>query len=56
VTGDRSTAPGERSEHAVIAEQYPRQEPGCGVVQAAERGDIAPSRWRIYGELFEELG
>ncbi len=32
-----------------------RQEPGCGVVQAAERGDIAPSRWRIYGELWEEL-
>ncbi len=26
-----------------------------GVVQAAERGDIAPSRWRIYGELWEEL-
>ena len=33
-----------------------RREPGCGVVEAAERGDIAPSRWRIYGELFEELG
>jgi ribosome biogenesis GTPase len=32
-----------------------RQEPGCGVVQAAERGDIAPSRCRIYGELWEEL-
>ena len=32
-----------------------RREPGCGVVQAAEEGRIAPSRWRIYGELFEEL-
>jgi ribosome biogenesis GTPase len=32
-----------------------RQEPGCGVVEAAERGDITPSRWRIYGELWEEL-
>jgi len=32
-----------------------RREPGCGVVQAAEEGLISPSRWRIYGELFEEL-
>jgi ribosome biogenesis GTPase len=32
-----------------------RQEPGCGVVQAAEGGLITASRWRIYGELFEEL-
>ncbi|MFM8768408.1 MAG: ribosome small subunit-dependent GTPase A, partial [Rubrivivax sp.] len=32
-----------------------RREPGCGVVQAADEGLIAPSRWRIYGELFEEL-
>jgi len=32
-----------------------RREPGCGVVQAAEQGLISPSRWRIYGELFEEL-
>jgi ribosome biogenesis GTPase / thiamine phosphate phosphatase len=32
-----------------------RHEPGCSVRAAAERGDIAPSRWRIYGELFEEL-
>jgi ribosome biogenesis GTPase / thiamine phosphate phosphatase len=30
-------------------------EPGCGVREAAERGDISPSRYRIYGELFEEL-
>ena len=32
-----------------------RREPGCGVVQAADEGLISPSRWRIYGELFEEL-
>jgi ribosome biogenesis GTPase len=30
-------------------------EPGCGVRAALERGDIAPSRHRIYRELFEEL-
>jgi ribosome biogenesis GTPase len=33
-----------------------RQEPGCGVVQAAEQGLISASRWRIYGELWSELG
>lgn len=32
-----------------------RHEPGCGVRAALERGDIAPNRHRIYGELFEEL-
>lgn len=32
-----------------------RHEPGCGVRAALERGDIATSRYRIYGELFEEL-
>jgi len=32
-----------------------RREPGCGVVQAAAEGRITPARWRIYGELFEEL-
>lgn len=30
-------------------------EPGCGVRTAAERGAIAPGRYRIYGELFAEL-
>jgi ribosome biogenesis GTPase len=30
-------------------------EPGCGVRAALERGDIAPTRYRIYRELFEEL-
>jgi ribosome biogenesis GTPase len=32
-----------------------RQEPGCGVRAAYERGEISAPRWRIYGELYEEL-
>jgi ribosome biogenesis GTPase len=32
-----------------------RHEPGCGVREAMARGDITPSRQRIYTELFEEL-
>ncbi|MEF7613939.1 ribosome small subunit-dependent GTPase A [Aquincola sp. MAHUQ-54] len=32
-----------------------RQEPGCGVRAAVERGEISPSRWRIYGEILDEL-
>jgi ribosome biogenesis GTPase / thiamine phosphate phosphatase len=32
-----------------------RSEPGCAVRAAVERGEIAASRYRIYGELFEEL-
>lgn len=32
-----------------------RQEPSCGVVDAVKAGRIAASRYRIYGELFEEL-
>jgi ribosome biogenesis GTPase len=32
-----------------------RQEPGCGVLAALERGEIAESRYRIYRELFDEL-
>ena len=32
-----------------------RQEPGCGVLAALERGEITPSRWRIYREIHEEL-
>ena len=30
-------------------------EPGCGVREALARGDIHPSRYRIYGELHAEL-
>jgi ribosome biogenesis GTPase len=32
-----------------------RQEPGCALRAAFERGEISASRWRIYGELYEEL-
>ena len=32
-----------------------RQEPGCGVIAAVERGEISASRWRIYGEICNEL-
>jgi ribosome biogenesis GTPase len=32
-----------------------RQEPGCGVVAALARGEIAASRYRIYREIFDEL-
>ena len=30
-------------------------EPGCGVRAALERGDIAETRYRIYGEILQEL-
>lgn len=32
-----------------------RHEPGCAARAAAERGEIADSRMRIYGELYDEL-
>lgn len=32
-----------------------RQEPGCGVRAAVERGEISPSRYRIYNEIHDEL-
>ncbi len=32
-----------------------RHEPQCGVRDALQRGDIAATRYRIYGELFSEL-
>lgn len=32
-----------------------RHEPGCALRSAAERGEIDPGRWRIYGELHDEL-
>ena len=32
-----------------------RHEPGCGVRDAAERGEISATRQRLYAELFEEL-
>ena len=32
-----------------------RHEPGCGVREAAERGAITESRYRLYGALWDEL-
>jgi ribosome biogenesis GTPase len=32
-----------------------RHEPGCGVRDAMARGEISPTRQRIYSELFDEL-
>jgi ribosome biogenesis GTPase len=32
-----------------------RQEPGCGVRAAVERGEVSASRYRIYNELYDEL-
>jgi ribosome biogenesis GTPase / thiamine phosphate phosphatase len=32
-----------------------RQEPGCGVLAAVERGEVSASRWRIYGEICDDL-
>ena len=32
-----------------------RHEPGCGVIAAVERGDIAPQRYRLYVEILDEL-
>jgi ribosome biogenesis GTPase / thiamine phosphate phosphatase len=32
-----------------------RHEPGCAVIAALERGELSASRWRIYGEIADEL-
>ena len=32
-----------------------QHEPGCGVRTALERGDITDTRYRIYGEILQEL-
>ena len=32
-----------------------RHEPGCGVIAAVERGQIAAQRYRHYGEILDEL-
>jgi ribosome biogenesis GTPase len=32
-----------------------RHEPGCTVLAALARGEISASRWRIYGEICDEL-
>ncbi|MFP5399341.1 MAG: ribosome small subunit-dependent GTPase A [Gammaproteobacteria bacterium] len=46
------------SAHAAACRFYNcthRQEPGCGVRAAAERGEISPSRYRIYLEILDGL-
>jgi ribosome biogenesis GTPase len=32
-----------------------RHEPGCGVLAAVERGEIAAQRYRLYAEILAEL-
>jgi len=32
-----------------------RHEPGCGVIAAVERGEIAAQRYRLYSEILDEL-
>ncbi len=32
-----------------------RHEPGCALRAALERGEIDASRWRLYGEIYDEL-
>ena len=32
-----------------------RHEPGCGVIAAVARGEIAPQRYRLYAEILDEL-
>jgi ribosome biogenesis GTPase len=32
-----------------------RHEPGCAVIAAVRRGEVSASRWRIYGEICDEL-
>jgi ribosome biogenesis GTPase len=32
-----------------------RHEPGCAVLAAVEHGEVSASRWRIYGEICDEL-
>ena len=32
-----------------------RHEPGCGVREAVDRGEISPTRYRLYEALWDEL-
>ena len=45
----------EASTHCRFYNCSHQHEPGCGVRAALERGEISPSRYRIYQELFAEL-
>lgn len=43
------------AEHCKFYNCTHQHEPGCGVRVALERGEITPSRYRIYGELWNEM-
>jgi ribosome biogenesis GTPase len=45
----------EHAKHCRFYNCTHRQEPGCGVRAALERGEISESRYRIYGEVLAEL-
>ncbi|MEI7463990.1 MAG: ribosome small subunit-dependent GTPase A [Burkholderiales bacterium] len=45
----------EASTHCRFYNCTHRQEPGCGVSQALTQGEISESRYRIYGEIRQEL-
>ena len=45
----------EASTHCRFYNCTHRQEPGCGVRQALTQGEISESRYRIYGEIRQEL-
>ena len=46
----------EGAEHCRFYNCTHLHEPGCGVQAALARGDISEHRYRIYGEIFQELG
>jgi ribosome biogenesis GTPase len=43
------------AEHCRFYNCSHRHEPGCGVREALERGEISASRHRIYVEVLQEL-
>jgi ribosome biogenesis GTPase len=46
---------GEGAKHCRFYNCTHLHEPGCGVRAALERGEISETRYRIYGEIFQEL-
>lgn len=56
--GDLATAMPDLAQHlgaCRFANCSHLQEPGCSVRLAADSGLVAPSRWRVYREIYEEL-
>ena len=45
----------ENAKHCKFYNCTHQHEPGCGVRAALERGEISESRYRIYGEILQEL-